>query len=465
MAREVRFERRMSDGDALLWNIETDPLLRSTILCLWLLDGPPDRARFEDKIERASRAIPRLRQRVVPDPLSLAPPRWERDPHFDLAFHVRWLRAPGDGSQRALLDALQPVAMQDFDHARPLWELSVTLGLEGGRAALALKLHHALSDGVGLVRMTEQLVERSREGTVSDEPWPELPDEEPLGPGERVRDALGHVLRRNLGRARALGRAAGQLASSPLATLRDARENLGSIRRGLAAAGERMSPLLRGHSLSVRFDTLEVPLSALKGAAKRAGCTLNDAYVAAVAGGLRLYHEAHGEPVDELRMTMPINMRDEETEGVAGNKFAPARFAVPVGTTDPVERMQEIHARVKRERAEPALDAIESVAEVLNRLPTPLSVALFGGMLKGIDFVTSNVPGPRREVFLSGARVEKIFGWGPLSGAALNATLFSYAGTLYVALASDPAAVPDPELLVECFVKGVGEVVGSVSSP
>jgi diacylglycerol O-acyltransferase len=100
----MRFEHRMSDSDALMWHIEKDPLLRSTITVVWWLDRLPDRDRLEDKIERATRLIPRLRQRVVSNPYSIAPPRWEVDPNFDRKFHVRWLDAPARGGVRSVLD-------------------------------------------------------------------------------------------------------------------------------------------------------------------------------------------------------------------------------------------------------------------------------------------------------------------------------------------------------------------------
>jgi hypothetical protein len=159
-------------------------------------------------------------------------------------------------------------------------------------------------------------------------------------------------------------------------------------------------------------------------------------------------------------MTMPVNIREGDDAAKAGNQFAPARFAVPISTPDPVERMRKIGALVKRERAEPLLGFLEGVAGVLNRLPTSLSVSLFGGMLKGIDFVTSNVPGPRREVYTAGAKMDGVYGFGPLSGAAINVTLFSYAGICFVALNSDPAAVPVPERLRDCVEAGFAEVLG-----
>jgi len=461
MAHEpVHFEDRMSDSDALMWNIERDPLLRSTIAVMWLTDRAPDRARLERTVERATRTIPRLRQHVLPNPLALAPPRWAVDPYFDLAAHLSWHKAPGDGSLRALFDFAQPMAMRHFDLARPLWELAVVEGLAGGRGALVLKLHHSISDGVGLVRMTEALVERSREAPGVEKAGLETPASREWSQLELARDELAHEWRRQLARLRRIGGGLVDAARHPLDAVGELRHSLESLRRGLAPAGEPLSPVLRGRSISVRFDSLRLPLAALRAAGKKADGTLNDAFVAAVCGGLRLYHEAHGAPVEELRMTMPVNIRDGDDADRAGNQFAPARFAVPVAMADPTERMRAISARVRRERAEPALGFLEGVAGVLNRLPTSLSVSLFGSMLKGIDFVTSNVPGPRREVFTAGAKMDEVYGFGPLSGAAINVTLFSYVGTCFVAVNSDPAAVPDPERLRECLEAGFGEVVG-----
>jgi hypothetical protein len=80
-------------------------------------------------------------------------------------------------------------------------------------------------------------------------------------------------------------------------------------------------------------------------------------------------------------------------------------------------------------------------------------------MQKSTDFTTSNVPGPRRPVWMSGAKVEGFMPFGPLAGASVNVTAFSYAGTLHVGINMDPAAVTDPKLLVECVKAGFEEVL------
>ena len=105
-------------------------------------------------------AVPRLGQRVVRDPYEIAPPRWENDPHFDPRFHIRKLHLGGLASLRELLDLAEPIAMQAFDKDRPFWEFYLVDGLEGGRAGVIMKLHHAVSDGVGLVKMTGSMMEK-----------------------------------------------------------------------------------------------------------------------------------------------------------------------------------------------------------------------------------------------------------------------------------------------------------------
>jgi WS/DGAT/MGAT family acyltransferase len=402
---------------------------------------------------------------VVADPLGIAPPSWEDDPYFDLSFHIRRHRAPGDGSMRALLDAAEPLGMQAFDRDRPLWEFHLFEGMEGGRAGVVMKLHHAISDGVGLVRMTEGMIERSRDALedagVSRPAKPVTAVQTPSDM-DRLRGAVANRVRKGFERTRGLAGVVGTglagLVTSPVETVRAARDGVKSLGRLMAPVTKPMSPVMQGRSLSSRYDTVFMPLADLKRAGKAAGGTVNDAFVAGVTGGLRRYHEALGQPVKELRMNMPINMREGEKATEAGNQFVPVRFAVPVAIEDPLERMQEIRRRVAQQRSEPALPLMDEISAVIGALPGDGTVRFTGLMMKAIDFTTSNVPGPRFPIYMSGAKIEHSFGFGPLAGAALNVTCFSYNGEVAVNINADPAAVTDPALLVESIRKGFDEV-------
>ncbi len=462
MTDELRYESRMSDSDALMWTIEKDPLLRSTITAVSLLDGPVDAKRFHEKVERASRVIPRLRQRVVGNPYSLAPPRWEVDPNFDLGYHLRTVNVGGAGGERELLELAQWVAMQGFDRARPLWEMYLVEGMADGRSALIQKVHHAITDGVGSIQMALTLFDLERDpgdpGALPDAPTAHV-----FGPRERLVDAAVHVGRRRLsslqGSLGALTSGLREVLADPLHAARTLTETAGSVGRLLAPATEQLSPVMGNRSLSVRFATLVRPLDDLRAAAKAADGKLNDAFVASVAGGLRRYHARQDAPVDALRMAMPINIRTDETKGVAGNQFVPARFLVPMTIDDPVERMAAIRALVTTQRGEPALALTQPLAGVLNRLPTSVTTGVFGGMLRGVDFVTSNVPGAPIPLYAAGAEIIQQFAFGPLSGSAANITLLSWLDQVCIGVNVDPASVTDPEAFHACLAEGFDEVI------
>jgi WS/DGAT/MGAT family acyltransferase len=454
---ELRFEKRMSDSDALMWRIETDPVLRSTITSVAIYDRAIPRDRVWDRVDRASRMVPRLRQRVLGAPLSPSPPRWVVDEHFDLKYHLRFVTAPGGGTMRDLLDLAEPLAMQSFDRARPLWEFVVVEGLEHGRAAVNIKVHHAITDGVGGVKLMMSLLDLSEEepdlGPMPAEPQPDAPSWT-----VRIVDSAEHERRRQAGIAQRVLGHVGRLVTRPGEVAPQAIANVQSMGRVLAPAFEPLSPVLTGRSLSVRFDPITLPVPELKAAAKVADAKLNDAFLAGVAGGLRRYHAEHGATVDALRMSMPINVRTSSTEGLAGNQFVPARFPIPLAIEDPVERMRVMRALVAEQRGEPSLGFVEGIAGVLNRLPRAAVTELFGRMLKGIDFVTSNVPGVPIPVYFAGAKLEAQFPFGPLAGSAMNVTLLSYVDEAQIGVNTDPAAVPDPEVLVGCLTDAFDEI-------
>jgi diacylglycerol O-acyltransferase len=459
---ELQYGSRMSDSDALMWTIEKDPLLRSTITAVSLLDGPVDADRFREKVERASRVIPRLCQRVVGNPYSLAPPRWEVDPNFDLAYHLRCVSAGGAGEERDVLELAQWVAMQGFDRARPLWEMYIVDGMAGGRSALIQKLHHAITDGVGSIQIALTLFDLERDPGDAGA-LPAALDAHVLGSVDRFVDAATFVGRQQAGRLqRSVGSVVDGLQSllaDPVQAARRLGDTVGSVGRLLAPATAQLSPLMAGRSLSVRFDTLVRPLDDLRAAAKAADGKLNDAFVAGVAGGLQRYHAALGSPVEALRMTMPISIRTEATQGVAGNQFVPARFPVPMAIEDPVERMVAIRSIVTAQRGEPALALTQPLAALLNRLPTSVTTGVFGGMLRGVDFVTSNVPGAPIPLYAAGAEIVQQFPFGPLSGSSANITLLSWLDQVCIGINVDPASVTDADAFSACLAEGFDEVI------
>jgi diacylglycerol O-acyltransferase len=179
----------MQNTDAFLWAMESDPVLRSTIVTISLLDSMPDWGELVERFDGLSRRLPIFRQRVVSSPRP-APPRWEDCPEFDLGFHMRRVTASQPGTLDAVLEMGRLAAMSDFDRARPLWVITLIDGLAGGGTALMTKMHHSLSDGIGGVQIAMTLFDVSgrRRGPLPAVPPPRMPS-----PLDRLRDTLRYT--------------------------------------------------------------------------------------------------------------------------------------------------------------------------------------------------------------------------------------------------------------------------------
>jgi hypothetical protein len=219
-----------------------------------------------------------------------------------------------------------------------------------------------------------------------------------------------------------------------------------------------MSPLFVGHSPNWRFDTYEEPLEALRGAAAEAEGTINDVFVAALAGGLHRYHLKHGHDVDALRLTLPVSLR-RPGDPLGGNRFTPVRFALPIAEPDPQARIRQIGVLCRKWRHEPALPLTDGIATVLSLLPGSLTAMVMGSLLKGTDVVATNVPGVPQRCYIAGAELTREYAFAPLSGAAINAALISHAGTACVGVTMDRSAVTDPDLFMTCLRESFTELV------
>ena len=461
MAGAAEFDLQMSDADALMWTVEKDPTLRSTVVTILTLDRSPDWDALVERVDRGSRLIPRLRQRVVTPLLRVGPPCWSADPNFDLSYHLRRVRAPDPGNFDSVLDLARNAAMAGFDRVRPLWEYTVVDGLEGGRAAFVIKVHHSMTDGVGGMKLLMMLfdLEREPESPARTDALHDLPALTPIAllgrsldyQRQRAWAIVQHALANTVHAARDVTR-------DPEAALKEAGRMARSLASFLAPATTPRSPIIGARSLARSLATLDVPLDDLKRAAKSVGGSLNDAFLASVVGGIQRYHEQHDVEPAELRMMMPINLRGEGA-ALGGNHFTPSRFLVPLQIADPEERMRALGHLAQGVRDEPAIGLTDAVAMVLNQLPSRMTTAFFGAMLKGSDFVTSNVPGSPFPLYVAGAELERMYPFGPLSGTAANVTLLSHCDTCCIGINADAVAIPDAPKFAASVEAGFAEVV------
>jgi len=449
----------MSQTDAFTWAMESDPRLRSTVVTVILLDRSPDWNVVRERFEVVARNMPMFRQIVVETP-GPTPPRWEFAPDFDPDFHLRRVSAPEPGDLEGVLEMARVAAMADFDRARPLWTATLIEGLDDGGAAVLLKFHHALTDGVGGVQIAMTIFDlteepRQMEAVTARTDQPEV---HPYGPLSDYVDAIRYdarVVRQAVsGAVATVPKLLFRTVRNPIRTAESGAELAASVYRFVRPVSETGSALMKERTLVRRLAVHQVPLATLKEAAHRGGGALNDAFVAGISGGLRRYHEKHGCTVGDLHLTMPISIRKEGDE-MGGNHITLARFDVPVGLADPAKRISETRARCIQVRNERSTAYVQILAGAMNLMPR----WYIGSMLRKVDFLASDVPGIPVPVYLGGAKVRMQYAFGPTIGASVNVTLLTYVDTCSLGIDVDTGAIPDFEQFYECLIEGFDEVL------
>jgi WS/DGAT/MGAT family acyltransferase len=460
MADLPQFDRKMSDAEGLMWRLEKDPHLSSTFASVTVLDRPPDVERLMRRMERATVAVERLRQRVQPMPVNLTAPMWVDDANFDIRYHVRHMALPKPGSMRQLLDLASLVACDPFERTRPLWQFVVVDGLRGGKSALIQKLHHTIADGETSVRLTLQFLDFERDAP---EPPPvdlstlDRPTEEPTPHSNQdlLRDLVAGSLRMPLGLIRQIRDLLADPAGIPDAG-NAAADTVRGVMSQLGDTEKARSPLWTERSLQRRMEVLRAPFGETKAAAKRLGGTLNTAFLTAAAEAASRYHIECGQPVEQLRASMAISTR---TESSGSNAFSLARMLVPTSEMSIAERFEAIVGATGAAREASAGGSLETLAAVAATLPTSLVTRLARQQAQTVDFATSNVRGAPVPMYMAGAQLLENYPVGPLAGVAFNLTLLSYNHSLDMGVNIDRAAVAEPELLRRCLERAFKDLL------
>lgn len=463
-----RFDVRMSDAEGLMWRLEKDPFLASTFGNVTLLDRPINFSLFKERLERATIAVPRLRQKVRPTPTALGAPKWIDDPDFSIDYHVRRVSLPEPGSIRQLLDLATLVVNDPFERTRPLWQFTVVDGLAGGRGALIMKLHHTVADGEGSVMLSLQFIDLTRNAPL---PAPMLPPQEPepsiTDDDERVdllRSSVSDALRVPIG----LLKQVRDVLADPSRLPSLANQASDSLRGLVAQLGEvdtARSPLWQKRSLQRQLETVRVPYRELLEAGRALGGKLNTAFVTAIADGAGAYHRELGAPVESLRTSIAVSTRTEQS---GSNAFSLAKLLVPTGDMPITERFTAVHEALTQAREGTKSASLDTMASLSATLPTSVLTRIARTQSQSIDFATSNVRSGGVPLYIAGGLITENYPIGPLGGVAFNATLLSYNHSLDIGIHIDSAAVEHPELLRDHIDRALNRLIlaaGRSSAP
>jgi diacylglycerol O-acyltransferase len=460
---------RLSGLDASFLHLEHDDATHMHVASCMVFDGPPPtHDELVAHVEARLHLVPRYRQRLAFVPFGQGRPVWADDPHFNSRYHVQHHALPPPGSDEQLKHLAGRAFSQQLDRNKPLWELWLVEGLDGGRFAILGKTHHALVDGISGVDITTVLFDLSPEPTpiaMPEHPW--IPRPLPSGT-QLLADAL---LERTT--------VPGELVRGLRRTLRAPRRVALRLVEDLAAVGSFTLPGVRAappSPLNVhigphrRFTWVTEELARVKAIKNALGGTVNDVMLAAVAGALGRYLRAHEHPTSDLvlRAMIPVSVRADIERGALGNRVAAVWAGLPVGVADPVERLALVRGEMRDLK-----DSHQAVgARLLTELtgfapPTVMAqAARLQARQRYFNLVVTNVPGPQFPLYVLGRRMRAIYPMVPLAqNLALGVALMSYDGSISFGLNADFDALPDLEQLALALREALDELAAAAGLP
>jgi diacylglycerol O-acyltransferase len=430
-----------------------------------IFDGPPPAyEELADHVRGRLHLVPRFRQKLAFPPLETGRPLWVDDPNFNLEYHVRHTALPAPGSERQLRALAARVHSQALDRTKPLWEMWLVQGLDGGRFALLSKTHHALVDGVSGVDLATVLFDLQpipAEVEHSDTPW--RPRDTPSAIDMAARGMRGLIALPFDAASRAIGAAA--RPAYALAETREALEGIGEVVwAGLNPAPE--TPLNVEIGPHRRLVTVRQELGQLKEIKNALGGTVNDVVLTVVTGALQKWLRSRGVRTEglELRALVPVSVRARDEHHHLGNRLAAMRAPLPVYIEDPVARLQ-----VVRQAMDGLKESKQAVgAEVLAGMqalapPTILAQASrLNFSTRLFNLLVTNVPGPQFPLYILGRELQDLFPVAFLpKGHALAIAVMSYDGGMDFGLLGDYDAMPDLDEVGELLAESAAALLAA----
>ncbi|HQR80265.1 MAG TPA: wax ester/triacylglycerol synthase family O-acyltransferase [Actinomycetota bacterium] len=440
---------------------ETTPMHVGEMLIFQAPDAGFDYDRLVTLIRRRIAFVPRYRQRVRWVPGRLANPVWVDDQDFDVAFHVRRSALPSPGTDGQLRELAARIMSRPLDRTRPLWEVYLVEGLQGGRFAILTKTHQAMIDGTAAVDIGQEILDP----TPDEKPTPPLhwnPSQEPSA-AELLAGALVDGVRRPAGVVESARKGLSDVGQSAADALRGA---TGLVTALWTAARPAESPLNVPIGAQRRFGTATLDLADFKRIRQYHGGTVNDVVLAVVAGGLRAWLMTRQEHVGTrhtVRAMVPVSVQPDGGRR-PGINVAAFLVDLPTGEPDPVVRLNRISFEMAQHSEGGHLVGAQALVGLTGFAPPTLhamGARLAGDLSRRVaNIVVTNVPGPQSPLFIAGAELLAAYPILPLvKNSAVTIGLTSYHGGVFFGLNADRDAMDDIDVLTACLCEAMDELL------
>ena len=389
-------------------------------------DTPPDHLRrLMDEVRTSGRVYAPWNLKLrTPDLLWNPLQSWVDEPNVDLEYHVRRSALPAPGDERELGIFVSRLHGNPIDLHRPPWELHLIEGLERGRFAIYVKVHHSLVDGFTAMRILSTALSRDpsdRTGPLffGVEPPARAPREEGEERGAHFAELLASV-RSQLGATRAVTKALVEVARN--------RELVSPLAAPTCILNRRVSR-------SRRFATQLLSYARVRAVARASGGTLNDVVLALSSASLRRYlREQDALPSAPLVAMVPVAIRAKDDLG-GGNAVGAILASLATDVDDAGARLATIIASTTHAKEQLGGMSKAAILQYGALLTAPSMLQMIRGAAGHVppafNVVISNVPGPEEPLYFRGARLEASYPMSiPVHGQALNITCNSYAGNM-----------------------------------
>ena len=411
---------RMTWRDYAWHRMDTDKNLM-VINSILLFEGPVDMERLTSTIALRLPNYPRFTQKVV---RRGSRPHWVEDADFDIQAHIKLEQMEQEVSREELQGHLTRLAHQPLDETRPMWHMTVLDRVNGGHA-IVFRVHHCITDGLGLVHVLNHLTDDN-------------------GLHGRSPSPVGHPHK-----AAVVQNAVCSAVARGITNLKIA-FHISRLSLLWPDARTSLKNRMDGEKQLVWLPPLE--MERVRTMSKRMGVTLNDVWVAAVSGALRSYLKERGENANgrALRAAVTFNLREKGNAFQLGNEFGLVAVDLPTNLDDAVTRLRESSTRmtaIKRSHQPRATMAFLSIA---GYLPVALQHFALNLFTSRGSVVLTNIEGPGGRRYLAGSRMTDLICWVPQAGKlGVGLAFISYAGQIQLALFVDKTQVPNPDRLME----------------
>ncbi|MBT0569786.1 wax ester/triacylglycerol synthase family O-acyltransferase [Curvibacter sp. CHRR-16] len=440
----------MSQVDTAWLRMDT-PSNLMMIVGVWVLRPGLRLAELHQRVQERLLRFTRFTQRVEEDANGAA---WVLDAQFDLERHVVQdkLKLRGKTPQQALQQRLGDLAMQPLDRKHPLWQIHLVEQYDGGSAML-VRIHHCMADAVALATVIEALVD----GGVA----PALPVEKaknakhvaPASEEAWLSDLLLKPLVDLAAKGMQKSAASGQSTGVDVGAL--AYQMLNDL-TSLALMPDDSPTLLKGTPGGVKRVAWCPPiaLDEVKAVGKALKCSVNDVLLACAGGAIGAYLRERGQDPTgkEIRVMVPVNLREDSYAPQLGNQFGFAPLSLPIAMDNPVERVYTVRDRMNQLKGSTQPALVFGLLAVAGLLIKPAQDALLNLLSRKATAVITNVPGPSRKHSICGRRIEEALFWVPQSGSVgMGVCMLSYGGEVQFGLMTDAGLCPDPQAIIDEF--------------